>query len=78
MKQKLGPLLEEKVMRLAKRRAAEEGRPLNKLIEDTLVQCLVGKRSLAREREMTYHTFCKRPLRLTSGQFHISSSQVTK
>ncbi|MDH5564613.1 MAG: hypothetical protein OEY91_13455 [Nitrospirota bacterium] len=69
MKQKLGTLLEEKVMRLAKRRAAEEGRPLNELIEDALVQYLAGKRPPTREREMAYHTFCERPLRLTSGQF---------
>jgi hypothetical protein len=69
MKRKLGTLLEEKVMRLAKRRAAEEGRPLNELIEDALVQYLGGKRPPAREREMAYHTFCERPLRLTPGQF---------
>jgi hypothetical protein len=69
MKPKLEPLLEEKVLRLAKRRAAEEGRPLNELIEDALVQYLGGKRPPARKREMAYHMFCERPLSLTSGQF---------
>ena len=69
MKQKLGTLLEGKVLRLAKRRAAEEGRPLNELIEDALVQYLGGKRPPAQEREMAYHMFCERPLRLTSGKF---------
>ncbi len=69
MKHKLGTLIEEKVMRLAKRQAAEEGRPLNELIEDALAQYLNGKRPSAREREMAYHVFCERPLKLTRGQF---------
>ena len=69
MKHKLGTLLEEKVMRLAKRRAAEEGRPLNELIEEALVRYLSEHAPDPRERELAYHTFCRSPLKLTPGQF---------
>ena len=44
MKQKIGTLIEEDIMRLAKRRAAEEGRPLSDLIQDALVQYLRPER----------------------------------
>jgi hypothetical protein len=37
MKQKISTLIEENIMRLTKRRAAEEGRPLSDLIQDALV-----------------------------------------
>ncbi|GJL54155.1 MAG: hypothetical protein NPIRA02_12870 [Nitrospirales bacterium] len=69
MKQKLGTLIEEHVMRLAKRRAAEEGRPLYELIEDALTQYLNGGAASANEREMAYQVFCERPLKLSRAQF---------
>ena len=56
MKQKFRNLVEANVMRLAKRCAAEEGRPLNELIEDALLQYLGGKRLPAREWEMAYYS----------------------
>ncbi len=37
MKRKIGTLIEEDVVRMAKRRAAEEGRPLAEIIQDALV-----------------------------------------
>lgn len=37
MKRKIGTLLEEGVVKMAKRRAAEEGRPLAEVIQDALV-----------------------------------------
>ena len=40
MKQKIGMLIEEKIVRLAKRKAAEESRPLSDLIQDALEQYL--------------------------------------
>ena len=40
MKQKIGTLIEEDIMRLAKRRAAEEGRSLSSLIQDAIVRYL--------------------------------------
>jgi hypothetical protein len=69
MKQKIGTLIEEDVMRLAKRRAAEEGRPLSDLIQDALVQYLSPGAASAKEREMAYHLFCERPFKLTPEQF---------
>jgi len=69
MKQKVGTLIEEDIMRLAKRRAAEEGRPLSDLIQDALVQYLSPGAASAKEREMAYHLFCERPFKLTPEQF---------
>ena len=69
MRQKLGTLIEEKVMRLAKRRAAEEGRPLYEIIEEALTSYLKGQASSQNEREAAYHMFCERPLKLSRRQF---------
>jgi hypothetical protein len=69
MKQKIGTLIEEDIMRLAKRRAAEEGRPLSDLIQDALVQYLSPGAASAKEREMAFHLFCERPFKLTPQQF---------
>lgn len=68
MKQKLGTLLEEKVMRLAKRRAAEEGRPLNELIEDALVRYLREHAPSPKERKMAYQLFCERPMKIPAEE----------
>jgi hypothetical protein len=69
MKRKVGTLIEEDIMRLAKRRAAEEGRPLSDLIQDALVQYLSPGAASAKEREMAFHLFCERPFKLTPEQF---------
>ena len=45
MKQKVGTLLEEDVLRRAKRRAADEGRPLSDVIQDALESYLVITRA---------------------------------
>lgn len=68
MKRKLGTLVEEKVMRLAKRRAAEEGRPLNELIEDALVRYLREHSPSPKEREMAYQLFCERPMKIPTEE----------
>ena len=70
MKQKVGTLIEEEIMRLAKRRAAEEGRPLSDVIQDALVQYLSAGAANAKERDMAYQLFCGRPLKLKPEQFH--------
>ena len=69
MKKKLGTLLDEEVIKLSKRRAVEEGRPLSDVIQDALVRYLSGKISDPRKRDDAYRTFCERPLRLSPTQF---------
>ncbi len=69
MKQKIRTLIDEEVIKLAKRRAVEEGRPLNDLIQDALISYLNRKVSDPRERESAYLLFCERPIRLSSAQF---------
>jgi hypothetical protein len=68
MKHKLGTLIEEKVLRLAKQRATEEGRPLNELIEEALVRYLSEHAPSPKDREMAYRTFCQSPFKLTPAQ----------
>lgn len=69
MKQKIGTIIEQDIIRLAKRQAAEEERPLSALIQEALVQYLgTGSRS-SKERERAYHLFCERPFKLSPDQF---------
>ncbi len=67
MKQKVGTLIEENVLRKAKRRAAGEGRPLSDLIQDALESYLSKAVDPAR-REAAYQLYCERPMKLTSSQ----------
>ena len=69
MKQKIETLIDEEIIKRAKRRAAEERRPLNNLIQDALTSYLNRSVSNAHEREMAYRLFCDRPIRLSSAQF---------
>jgi hypothetical protein len=68
MKQKIGTQIEAEVMRLAKRKAAEQGRSISDLIQDALVQYLRKDTASPNERRMAYHLFCERPMKLTSEQ----------
>ena len=65
MKRKIGTLIEEEVIKLANRRAAEEGRPLSDLIQDALVAYLSRKVPDPKHRETAYRLFCERPIRLS-------------
>ena len=69
MKRKVGTLIEEDVIKLAKRRAIEENRPLSDLIQDALVAYLGNKAPDPRTREAAYRTFCEHPIRLNPKQF---------
>ncbi len=69
MKHKIGTLIDEEIIKLAKRRAAEEGRPLNDLIQDALTSYLKRNVSDTHKREAAYRLFCERPIRLSSAQF---------
>lgn len=69
MKQKVGTLLEEDVLRRAKRRAADEGRPLSDLIQDALEKYLTAGLAEPAHREAAFQLFCERPIKLSSEQF---------
>ncbi len=69
MKQKVGTLLEEDVLRRAKRRAVDEGRPLSDVIQDALESYLSIRAIEPAKRDAAYQLFCDRPMKLTSAQF---------
>ncbi|MGE5305382.1 MAG: hypothetical protein ACM3TN_18895 [Alphaproteobacteria bacterium] len=68
MKQKIGTVIEEDIMRLAKRKAVEEGRPLSELIQDALVQYLRKGAATPKERKMAFRLFCERPMKIPEEQ----------
>jgi hypothetical protein len=68
MKQKIGTLIEEKIMRLAKRKAAEEGRPLSDLIQDAVEQYLKKDAAPPKERQMAFYLFCEQPMKVPPEQ----------
>jgi hypothetical protein len=68
MKKKIGTLIEESTMRLAKRKAAEEGRSLSDVIQDALVQYLRKEAATPKERKMAFHLFCERPMKMPPKQ----------
>ncbi len=68
MKQKISTLIEKDIMRLAKRRAADEGRSISDLIQEALVHYVTSGSGNPKEREMAYHLFCARPFKLMAGQ----------
>lgn len=70
MKRKIGTVLEEDVIKLAKRRAIEEARPLSDLIQDALVAYLGKKSPEPKKREQAYKTFCEQPIRISRDQFN--------
>ena len=68
MKKKVETVLEKSVLKRAKLRAAEQGRPLSDVIQDALERYLAeGVPELAR-REAAYQLFCERPMRLQPEQ----------
>jgi hypothetical protein len=68
MKQKIGTLLEEDIVRRAKRRAADENRPFSDLIQDALERYLSEGVAEPARREAAYNMFCERPMRLAPDQ----------
>jgi hypothetical protein len=69
MKQKVVTLLEENVLRRAKRRAADEGRPLSDLIQDALEKYLTAGLPEPAHREAAFRLFCEQPIKLSREQF---------
>ena len=68
MKQKVRALLEEDILRRAKRRATDEGRPLSDLIQDALERYLSKGMPEPARRDAAYQLFCERPMRLAPEQ----------
>lgn len=68
MKQKTGTLLERSIIRLAKRRAGKEGRPLSDLIQDAIVHYLRKFTAMPNERKRAYQLFCERPMKIPPEQ----------
>jgi hypothetical protein len=68
MKQKIVTLIEDDLMQLAKRRAAEERRSLSDLIQDALVRYLRKEAATPKERQIAYRLFCEQPMKLSSEQ----------
>ena len=69
MKRQIDILIEEQTMRLAKRRAIEEGRSVSDLVQDALEQYL--RRDAAttpRERQLAYQLFRERPMKIPLEQ----------
>ncbi|MGH8632173.1 MAG: hypothetical protein ACREU7_15605 [Burkholderiales bacterium] len=68
MKQKVGTVLEEDILKRAKLRAAEQGRPLSDVIQDALERYLSEGIAEPARRDAAYQLFCERPMRLASEQ----------
>jgi len=69
MKRKVGTLLEEDVLRKAKRRAVDEGRPLSDLIQNAIENYLSSRVVEPAKREAAFRLFCDHPMKLTTAQF---------
>jgi metal-responsive CopG/Arc/MetJ family transcriptional regulator len=61
--------LEEDLVRLSRRRAREEGRPLSDLVQDAIMQYLDNKVQERDKRLEAYRTFCERPIRISREDF---------
>lgn len=68
MKQKVGTVLEQNVLRRAKRRAADERRPLSEVIQDALERYLFEGVAQPARRDAAYQLFCERPMLLAPEQ----------
>ena len=68
MKRKVAVVIERDTIRLANRRAAQEGRPLSHVIEDALVQYLRKQPATLEERKMAFHLFCEEPMKIPPSQ----------
>lgn len=56
------------ILRIAKRRAAEEGRPLSNLIQIALARYRRKASATSKERKNAYKLFCAQPMKITSEQ----------
>jgi hypothetical protein len=68
MKQKISIVIDTVILRLAKKRAAEEQRTLSELIQESLAKHLRKKAATRKERRMAYRLFCERPMKVPQKQ----------
>lgn len=68
MKQKVGILLEQDLVRRAKRRAADENRLLSDVIQEALERYLSEGIAEPARRDAAYQLFCERQMRLARKQ----------
>ena len=78
MKQKVATLIEEDIMKKAKRRAIEEGRSLSDLIQDAILQYLDKAAATRRGRKIAYHLFCERPMKISPEELRHVLEEDTK
>jgi len=64
MKQKIGTVLEQSVLKRAKLRAAEQGRPLSDVFQEALERYLSEGLPEPARRDAAYQLFCERPMQL--------------
>ncbi len=77
MKQQIDILIEQQTMRLAKRRAIEEGRSVSDLVQDALEQYLRKDATTPKERKLAYQLFCERPMKVPLEQLrHLLEEDV--
>jgi len=69
MKKRISILIEEDVIRQAKRLAVKECKPFSAVIQDALVSYLSDKVPDPKKRENAYQVFCGQPMRLSRKQF---------
>ena len=69
MKRKMGTLLEEDILRKARRRAADEGRSLSDFIQNAIENYLSSRVVEPAKREAAFRLFCGHPMKLATAQF---------
>ena len=60
--------MDDEIVRLTKKRAAEEQRTVSNVIQESLVKHLRKEASTPKERRMAYHLFCERPMKIPPDQ----------
>jgi hypothetical protein len=68
MKQKISIVIDAEIVRLARKRAAEEQRTLNDLIQNAVVKYLQKDAATSRRRKIAYQLFCEQPIKIPLRQ----------
>jgi hypothetical protein len=68
MKRKISMVIDSEIVRLAKGRAAKEGRTLSELIREALTSYLRRNATTPQERKIAYRLFCERPMKISPSQ----------